>query len=236
MKPVRLILPAALLFFLISLTLTGSDILFREDFQDLDQWKEIFFPKIPVHTKYTAMRDAHGTYLKAESHASASLLVYRKPFNPYEFPKVKWRWKIDGVLPRADLRTKEGDDVPIRIYIAFAYDPAKAGAWTRLQYKTARLIYGEYPPLNSLNYIWSSREHEEKIMTSAYTDRNRMIILQQGKSKAGIWIEEEVNIVADYRRAFGEDPPHEATIGIMNDSDNTKGKAVSYISSIMVYR
>lgn len=237
MKKIRLlILPFILLLFPASWALSGADILLNEEFRDLSRWKEVYFPKIPVHTKYTVVHEADRSYLRAESNASASLLLYKEPFNPYEFSKVKWRWKTDNILPKADLHTKAGDDVPIRIYIAFAYDPAKAGRWMRLQYNAARLLYGEYPPHSSLNYIWSSREYEEKIITSAYTDRSRMIILEQGEKNVGSWVEEEVNILADYRRIFGEDPPAKATIGIMNDSDNTGGKAVSYISSISVYR
>ena len=63
-----------------------------------------------------------------------------------------------------------------------------------------------------------------------------MIVLESGSENAGKWIEEEVNIVKDYRRAFGSDPPHEASIVIMNDSDDTGEGSVSYLDSIEVYR
>jgi hypothetical protein len=63
-----------------------------------------------------------------------------------------------------------------------------------------------------------------------------MIILQTGNNRAGRWIEEEVNIVEDYHRAFGEDPPSVASLAIMNDSDDTGESAVSYIDYIEVYR
>ena len=63
-----------------------------------------------------------------------------------------------------------------------------------------------------------------------------MIILQQGAGKAGTWVEEEVDIIADYRKAFGKDPPARATIGIMSDSDNTKGKVTSYVTTLEVFR
>ena len=47
---------------------------------------------------------------------------------------------------------------------------------------------------------------------------------------------EEANIVEDYMAAFGKKPPRRATIGIMNDSDNTKESSVSYAGFIEVYR
>jgi Ca2+-binding EF-hand superfamily protein len=63
-----------------------------------------------------------------------------------------------------------------------------------------------------------------------------MIVLQKGKRNLGRWIVEERNILDDYRRAFGADPPAMATLGIMNDSDNTKEASVSYVGFIEVYR
>jgi Ca2+-binding EF-hand superfamily protein len=47
---------------------------------------------------------------------------------------------------------------------------------------------------------------------------------------------EERNVVEDYRRAFGSDPPARATLGIMNDSDNTKEASVAYVGFIEIYR
>jgi len=62
-----------------------------------------------------------------------------------------------------------------------------------------------------------------------------MIILEQGASKAGTWQKEEVNIIQDYQKSFGEKPPAVASIAIMNDSDNTKEKSVSFIDYLEIY-
>lgn len=63
-----------------------------------------------------------------------------------------------------------------------------------------------------------------------------MIVLQKGKKNLGRWIVEERNILDDYRRAFGTDPPARATLGIMNDSDNTQEASVAYVGFIEVFR
>ncbi|MCK5347452.1 MAG: DUF3047 domain-containing protein, partial [Candidatus Heimdallarchaeota archaeon] len=68
-------------------------------------------------------------------------------------------------------KTKEGDDYPIRIYVIFKYDPKRAGFFEKLKYNSAKLVYGEYPPHSALNYIWANKEHKERIITSAYTDK-----------------------------------------------------------------
>jgi len=230
----RLIL--CLMLMLLPLLAASEHELFREDFQSLSRWKNVYFPKIPRHTLYSAVKDGEITCLKAESRDSASLLVFREVFNPYAYPHARWRWKVDNLLPRADLTTREGDDAPIRVYIAFAYDPKRAGILEKAQYEAVRLLYGEYPPHSSLTYCWSSRVYPRDIITSAYTARAKMIIKEQGQDKVGVWEAEEADIIADYRRAFGAEPPEKATIGIMNDSDNTHGAAVSYVTDIAVFR
>ncbi len=210
--------------------------LFVEDFDDLNNWKPLHFPKIEEHSTYTVESKGEESYLKAESKASASGLIYKNEFNVYEFPKVRWRWKVENIYKNGNAKTKKGDDYPIRVYIIFKYDPKKAGLWEKITYNTAKLIYGEYPPHSSLNYIWANREHGESILTSPYTDRAKMIPLQQGETRLGVWIVEEINILEDYQRAFGEEPPSATSIAIMNDSDNTGESAVSYVDYIEVYR
>lgn len=211
-------------------------ILFVEDFDDLNNWKPLHFPKIEEHSTYTVESKDAESYLKAESKASASGLIYKNEFNVYEFPKVRWRWKVENIYKNGNAKTKKGDDYPIRVYIIFKYDPKKAGFWEKITYNTAKLIYGEYPPHSSLNYIWANREHGESILTSPYTDRAKMIHLQQGEARLGVWIVEEINILEDYQRAFGEEPPSVTSIAIMNDSDNTGESSVSYVDYIEVYR
>lgn len=210
--------------------------LFREDFDGLSSWKEVFFPKIPRHTIYGIEKAGSESYLVARSDASASLLVYRKPFDVYKNPRVRWRWKVSNLYRKADPRTKEGDDYPLRIYVAFQYDPSRAGVIEKAVYNAARLVYGEYPPLRSLNYVWASGPDPQRMIPSAYTDRSMMIPLESGGARAGQWVVEEVDVLSDYRKAFGGDPPHMATIGIMNDSDNTGERSTSYVDFIEVFR
>ncbi|MBN2466898.1 MAG: DUF3047 domain-containing protein, partial [Deltaproteobacteria bacterium] len=234
-----MMLKTFLVFFVImsfALTVYSQDsrVLFKEDFSDLVKWQEVFFPKIEKHTTYSIEKQGDDTYLKAQSESAASLLVYIEPFDVYTFPRVRWRWKIDGIIATGNAKTKDGDDYPIRIYIAFEYDPDTSGFFERAQYSAIKALYGQYPPHSSLNYIWANKEHAEDILSSVYTGRSIMILLQKGAARAGTWVREDINIIEDYEKAFGEKPPGRATIGIMADSDNTGESATSYIDYIMV--
>lgn len=213
-----------------------DNILFREDFNDLTNWRHLVFPKIEQHTSYDIQTDSKTSVLKATSSNSASALIHKQRFDVYEFPLIKWRWKVDNIYQKGDATTKEGDDYPLRIYIMFRYDPRKAGLFEKVKYRTAKLIYGEYPPHSSLNYIWSNKTYEQSVLTSSYTKKSKMIPLQSGPLKMATWQTEEVDVLEDYQRTFGTNPPSEASIAIMNDSDNTGESSVSYLDFIQVYR
>ena len=88
---------------------------------------------------------ANRSYLRAESNASASGLILKKEFNVFEYPKLKWRWKISNVYLKGNAEEKSGDDYPLRIYVIFKYDPDKASLGQRIRYGLAKAIYGRVP-------------------------------------------------------------------------------------------
>jgi hypothetical protein len=231
-----------LILLLILILLTANShaeerkVFFREEFNNLENWKPFYFPKIKKYTSYAIERHGNEHYLRAESNASASALLHKETFNVYEYPRVKWNWKVSNVYAGADPKTKAGDDYPIRIYIIFEYDKEKSGFFGKLRNSLVRKLYGYDPPYSTLSYVWSSKEDNESIITSPYTDKAKMIILERGSQKAGTWQDEDIHIVEDYRKAFGESPPPQAGLAIMNDSDNTDESSVSFIRYIEVYR
>jgi hypothetical protein len=115
-----------------------KQILLREDFTTLDNWKPLYFPKIKKHSAYTIEKDGDRHYLKAESNASASAIVYKESFSVHDYPKVKWRWKVDNIYVKGDPSRKEGDDYAIRVYVMFEYEPEKAGFGERIKYSLAK--------------------------------------------------------------------------------------------------
>lgn len=213
----------------------GESLLFREEFRTLERWEHQTFPKIDRHSSYSIEECEGGTCLRAESSASASGILNGETFSVYEYPKIRWRWRTDRVYGKGDARKKTGDDYPLRIYVLFRYDPARAGILEKVRYEVARLFYGTYPPHSALNYVWANREHREKIFPNAYSER-AMMILKRGPAGVGSWHTEEADILEDYRRAFGEDPPREAGVAIMNDSDDTGEGCTSYVDFIEIYR
>ena len=234
MKLFALIWTIAVLVAALPVDADDHRILFRENFANLDNWKPFTFPKIKKHSAYSIENTAQNHVLKAESSASASALVYRDSFNVYEYAKVKWRWKVKNIYAKGDARSKEGDDYPLRVYIMFEFDPDKAGVGERIKYSFIRSLYGEYPPHSSLSYVWASKDDPEKFVVSPYTDKAMMVLLEKGPARIGQWADEEIDILADYQKAFNAQPPARARIAVMNDSDNTGESSVSWMEYIEV--
>lgn len=210
----------------------GAEPCIQEDFNDLSHWEALSFKDIHRHSRYTIVRQGDDFVLRASSRNAASAIVHQREFNVYRFPILSWRWKVENLYAHADARTKSGDDYPIRLYVLFPYQEDAVSSWQKLKYNLARAWYGQYPPLACLNYVWTSRKYEVEVLHNAYTERARMLPLRMGRDHLGEWVREQRNIVEDYRRAFGEDPPQTGRLAIMNDSDNTGEQSVSYMDDI----
>jgi hypothetical protein len=202
-----------------------------------DNWKPLTFKKLPRHTQYALVREGETVVVKAVSDASASGLIREIRINPQDYPIVQWRWKVTNILQKANVTKKEGDDYPARLYIAFEYDASRVGLFEKAKYETARLLYGQYPPLGAINYIWTSKEPTGTVVSNPYTERTKMIVIETGTSKVDTWVTEERNVLEDYRRAFGNETPSEVPlisgVAIMTDTDNTKESATAYYGDIV---
>ncbi len=62
-----------------------------------------------------------------------------------------------------------------------------------------------------------------------------MVAVESGEENSGKWISEERNIVADYRRLFGEEPPMVGAIAIMTDTDNTGENARAWYDDLAFF-
>ena len=197
------------------------------------EWRPLTFPDIKAHTLYAAVPDpVHGQVVKATADKSASGLLRKVELDAHTYPILRWRWKADNLIAKGDVTRKEGDDYPARIYVSFAYDPKRVSLFERAQYGAARLIYGEYPPHAGLNYIWDGKAPAGTLVANAYTARVKMIVVESGPSRLHEWLAYERNIVEDYRRAFGEEPPPVSGVAIMTDADNTGESAVAWYGDI----
>ncbi len=199
-------------------------------------WKPLYFQKVERKTEYTLVKDGETVVVKAVSEDSASGLIREIKINPKEYPIVEWRWKVGNILKKGNVKVKEGDDYPARVYIAFEYDPQKLNFFEKTKYNAYHLIYGQYPPLGAINYIWESTAPQGTLVPNPFASRVKMIVVESGPEKVNQWVKEQRNIVEDYRQAFGEEPPMISGVAIMTDTDNTGETATAYYGDILFRR
>jgi hypothetical protein len=198
-------------------------------------WEAMIFSGIDRHTGYTLIQEDNRTVIKADSRNAASGLIRFVRVDTAEYPIIQWQWKIDHVLEKGDAQTRQGDDYAARIYVAFAFDPKHASWWERTRHKSAAMLSGKEVPGSALNYIWANKAPKNSILTNPYLSESMMVAVQSGNDLAGRWITEQRDIVADYRQAFGRNPPEIIGIGIMTDTDDTGEKTMGYYGDILLY-
>ncbi|MBD3657776.1 DUF3047 domain-containing protein [Marinobacter sp.] len=200
-----------------------------------DGWEPLTFPKIKQHSRYELIREDGSQVVRATTEGGASGLISRLDLDPGESLILRWRWKVSNVFDRGNAREKSGDDYPARIYVAFRFQPDKAGFFERAKRKTVAMLFGEELPGNALNYIWANRLPAGSVVANPFTDRTMMLAVNSGAAHAGQWVTVERDIVADYRRAFGEEPPPIVGIAIMSDADNTGETATAWYGDLSLH-
>lgn len=206
----RVLLPVILLMLICRTVLAGGERLIDDFEQGLaPNWEEKVFSG---QTSYRVVAEGSGHCLQADSLAAASGLVYPLDLDPLQTPILSWRWKISDTVPGGDARQQATDDYAARVYVIFPH-------WF-------------FPKTKTLNYIWANQLPQGSAIPSSYTSNSMMIAAQSGRDERGIWRTERHDIVADYRRQFGAEPPRVGAIAIMTDTDNTGAQARAWYDDI----
>lgn len=163
-------------------------------------------------TRYQPVQEDGQTVIKAQAKGSASGLFKKVELDPKKYRYLSWSWKVAGTVTSGDEKTKAGDDYAARVYIVF---PGRFFWETR-----------------AINYIWANKLPKSHFVPNAFTGNAMMLALQSGSSKAGQWFHEQRDILADYRRLFGEEPREIGAIAIMTDTDNTGTEATAWYGEI----
>lgn len=160
-------------------------------------------------THYSAASSSGRTALYASSSAAASGLFRKINIDLRKTPVLHWTWKVDNVLAGADERTKAGDDYPARVYVVFS---GGAAFWRT----------------RAINNVWSNNQPVNSHWPNAFTKNAQMIAVQSGTERVGEWVEEQHDVLADYRKLFGTDPNNVEAVAIMTDTDNTGATASAW--------
>lgn len=200
-----------ILVFIIIPTLTLSQEIVLDDYKEglSSKWEETFFKG---NTTYKVVKEDGQLCIKAASISSASGLYQEIEYDPKKYPILSWSWKVDHVISKGNALKKEGDDYAARIYVVFP---------STFFWKT-----------KVINYIWANTLPLNQAVHSPYTENDMMVAVESGSVKAGQWIDERRNVLEDFKKYFGYDPPNIGAIAIMTDTDDTGEEAVAWYGPI----
>lgn len=196
--------------------LVSPPALLTEPFDTLDpgRWRNV---GVEGQTQYDVVALDGQSCLRAQSQAGASILLTEARFDPERYEWLSWAWRVDQLNEAEDLTTKEGSDASARVYVYF---------------DTGGLPWQK----RNLDYVWSAHLPADTVLTSAYSDNSKIIVVESGADHLGQWRRVERNLEDDYERVFGEAKklPKVAAIGIMTDTDNTKASALAYFDELRI--
>lgn len=155
--------------------------------------------------------------IRATGRKSASGLYRDFRYRIAEHPWIEWTWRVNRLQRTADIRVKEGEDYAAALF----------------------LIFGRPSMLNrdvpTLAYVWTSaRFPEGSIVDSPYhPGATRNIVVRSGEKQLGQWLRERRNVVNDFRRAFGREPPETVeVIALFTDNDQTGEPVETYYGTV----
>jgi len=87
-------------------------------------------------------------------------------------------------------------------------------------------------PLAALCYVWDGKAAAGTSVWSAFTDRVRVIVAESGGANLGKWVTIRRDVAADFRAAFGEEPPDISGVVLATDTDNTGESATAFYGDV----
>ena len=117
---------------------------------------------------------------------------------------LEWSWRVLQAPAGADLRKKQRDDAPLRVFVVF-------GTVEGMARGRARAIF----------YSWGGNESAGYAAPS-HVSSQLMIVRLAGKADVGAqWRHAMIQPFEDYRRFWGGKVPSIRAVGLMQDTDQT---------------
>ena len=195
------------------------------------EWSMVALPSVQP-TQFSMVSIDGTTVLQMDAANSASSLFRPIDVDTTETPTLRWQWRIRNLVEKSDLQTKQGDDFPVRLYVMFDYPLDRLSYFDRIKLGVARLVSGQDVPAAAICYVWDSRLPAGTLLPNAYTDRVKMIVVESGDRNLDRWVMEARDVAADFRSAFGEEPPRVNGIALAADTDQTGETVRSWFGNV----
>lgn len=186
-------------------------------------WKEQDFFRVPSNDY--AFR---GGSLGISSDMAVSLAYAPLDRSMWDKRAASWDWSVAQSVPPTDLRRKGGDDRNISLYFVFMdrASAERAGPNPRLRKlmgnKNARMLV----------YVWGGNHSRGQILASPYLDERGVTVIRRGAGTGAF--SENVDLAADFAKAFGGAPEALVGVAVSADSDDTNSSIRAELSRLVL--
>ncbi len=159
--------------------------------------------------------------ISATGEGSSSGLARWVEIDPDDCPTIDWSWRVDALPERADLATRDREDVAASLFLAFG-DPGSLSS---------------PKPVPTIRYVWATAANPvgEVIDSPYFPGTLRSIVVRSGADALGTWVSEQRDLREDYRLAFGVAPPEPIqAFALYTDNDHLEEPVQAYYRSAVV--
>lgn len=154
-----------------------------------------------------------GATLSMVSDGAVSLAWTRLPQSEWGARGASWSWTVDQSVPPTNLGRKGGDDRNLSVYFVFVPQNVAAS----LSGAGIRSLLGR-DDVRVIQYAWGGNHARGTVIKSPYGSGGVTIPLRQASTGSHA---ENVDLAADYARAFGGTPGALIGMAVSGDSDDT---------------
>ena len=200
------------------------------------------FASLPnkAHTDFSIVSLEGQNVLRVATADAYGNLVFPLHLPPTPAIHLQWRWRVDELISKADIRQRSGDDSALKLCVSFDFDKSQLSWGERAKLRMGKVSTGEDIPAETLCYVWDNQLPAGSSLHNAFTHRMRYIVLQSGTTHLGQWMQERRDLAADYTRTFGDESPQGMPdvlgITVSADSDNTHASGLAYMGDIHLER
>ncbi len=156
-----------------------------------------------------------GQSLSMVSNGSVSIAWTRVSPADWGSRGASWSWTVEQSVPPTNLGQKGGDDRNVSLYFVFVPESVAPS----LQGANIRSLLGN-EDVRIMQYAWGGNHSRGQVIRSPYGPPGQGVTIALRQAGTGSH-SENVDLAADYARAFGGEPGALVGLAVSGDSDDT---------------
>ncbi len=165
---------------------------------------------------YKVQAEKGNRFLRADARRASIQIGYESKWDVKKYPVLSWKWRAVVFPEHSNERKKSANDSVLGVYA----------------------VFGGWPVPSSIKYIWSDTLPAGVSFDSPHSGKTKIIVVRSGRGMMEKWVSENRDVLADYRKLFGdgEKDPVFRGIAVLTDSNETNSRAVGDYDNFAVRR